>query len=94
MSLKSYSSYADNPALAATPITLEIEAVTNCVGKVHHFKPYTKWSSETQHELHLDKLYLYHPVVVIHRQPDGRVHIVNITSTVDETVDSRMYIAI
>jgi hypothetical protein len=95
MSLEPHSSNAGDPALVATPITFEIEAVRSCVGKVYTFKPFAKkWNSETQHEFHLDRMYQCHPVVVIHRQPDGRVHIVNITSSVDETADPRIYMPV
>lgn len=73
---------------------MAIEAVRNCVGKIYNFKPRTAWSAETKHELHLDQLYHYHPVVVIHRQSDGRVHIDNITPTIDKTIDPRMYMPV
>lgn len=94
MGLNPQSSSTSGPALPATPVTLEIEAVRNCVGRVYSFKPRTKRDSKKQHELHGDQLYHYHPVVVIHRQSDGRVHIVIITYSVDTTVDPRMHVPI
>lgn len=94
MSPKSRSSSTTEPVLAASPVTLEIEAARNCVGRVYKFKPQKKWSLDTQHEVHRDWLYQQHPVVVIHRHPDGHVHIVTITSSIDKTIDPRMYMPV
>ncbi|KFY64402.1 hypothetical protein V496_03293 [Pseudogymnoascus sp. VKM F-4515 (FW-2607)] len=71
MSLESHSPYAINPALAAIPITSEIEAVRNRVGKIYSFKPYTKkkvssavssyttrWTSVEQGKKHICTLQL------------------------------------
>lgn len=87
------SSSAINPDSAASPI-LEIEAARNCVGRVYNFKPYKKWSLDTHHEVDRDWLYQHHPVVVIRREPDGHVHVVNITSSIDKTIDPRMYMPV
>ncbi|OBT42679.1 hypothetical protein VE00_06093 [Pseudogymnoascus sp. WSF 3629] len=93
MSPGSNSSSATNPDPAASPI-LEIEAARNCVGRVYNFKPYKKWSLDTRHEVDRDWLYQQHPVVVIHRQSDGHVHIVTITSSINKTIDPRMYMPV
>lgn len=93
MSSESSSSSAANPDSAASPI-LEIEAARNCVGRVYNFKPYKKWSLDTHHEVDRDWLYQQHPVVVIRRQSDGHVHIVTITSSIDKTIDPRMYMPV
>ena len=94
MGSKSRSSSIPEPGLTASPVTLEIEAARNCVGRVYKFKPQKKWSLDTQHEVHRDWLYQQHPVVVIHRQSDGHVHIVAITSSINKKIDPRMYMPV
>ncbi|KFY10557.1 hypothetical protein V492_04962 [Pseudogymnoascus sp. VKM F-4246] len=94
MSPKPGSSSTPDPKSAASLVTLEIEAARNCIGRLYKFKPYSKWSLDTQHEIHRDRLYQQHPVVVIHRQSDGHVHILTITSSIDKTVDRRMYMPV
>ncbi|OBT58686.1 hypothetical protein VE04_01191 [Pseudogymnoascus sp. 24MN13] len=94
MSPESSSSSSTNVGPAASPATLEIESARNCVGRVYNFKPYKKWSLDTHHEVDRDWLYQQHPVVVIHRESDGHVHIVNITSSINETIDPRMYMPV
>lgn len=88
------SSSTAKPSPAASSVTIEIETVRNCVGRVYKFKPYNKWSSDTQYTVDKDVLYQQHPVVIIHRQSDGQVHIVTITSTIDKTIDPRMYMPV
>ncbi|OBT90467.1 hypothetical protein VE02_01180 [Pseudogymnoascus sp. 03VT05] len=94
MSPKSSSSSATNPDSEPSPATLEVESARNCVGRVYNFKPCKKGSSDTHHKVHKDWLYQQHPVVVIHRQSDGHVHIVTITSSIDKTIDPRMYMPV
>ncbi|KFZ16030.1 hypothetical protein V501_02461 [Pseudogymnoascus sp. VKM F-4519 (FW-2642)] len=94
MSPESSSSSGTNVGRAASPATLEIESARNCVGRVYNFKPYKKWSLDTHHEVDRDWLYQQHPVVVIHRQSDEHVHIVTITSSIDKTIDPRMYMPV